>query len=176
MHSHDDVIYMQSKFVSNGDHTFVTKTAFRVECGHKSTYPEKRDMKRTPHRAGCRVFWGAECEYTALCRQLSSGQDTLLSLPNTPISCLRKVNSIDVTVMCKQEPWPYCSVLYLHTITVTIQVLAPSRLLLHVSVTRATLSLSHAHVSHTGESVRTAGNWSKLLRTQHNASFSLFAL
>jgi hypothetical protein len=67
-----------------------------------------------------------------------------------------------------------CSVLYLHIITGTT--LAPSRLLLYVSVTRATLSLSHAHVSDSGESVRTAGNWSKLLRTQHNASFSLCAL
>lgn len=66
MHSHDDVIYMQSKFVSNGDHIFVTKTVFRVECGHKSTYPEKRDMKRTAHRAGCRVFEGAECGSTLL--------------------------------------------------------------------------------------------------------------
>ena len=66
MRSHDDVIYMQSKFVSNGYHIFVTKTVFRVECSHKSAYPEKRDMKRTQHRAGCRVFLGAECGSTLL--------------------------------------------------------------------------------------------------------------
>ena len=50
MHSHDDVIYMQNKFISNGGHTFVTKTDFRVECCHKSMHPEKRDGYQSSYR------------------------------------------------------------------------------------------------------------------------------
>ena len=102
MHSHDDVIYMQSKFVSNGHHIFVTKTVLRAECGHKSAYPEKRDMKRTPHRAGVAFLEGAECGSTLLYAgsYLQARTHYLLSLHNTPTARLLKVKSIEVMVMC----------------------------------------------------------------------------
>ena len=43
---------------------------------------------------------GAECGSS---RQLSAGEDTLLSLQNTSTACLRKAKSIDVIAICKQE-------------------------------------------------------------------------